>query len=137
MKLWNFLNPSTCSADCWAKSSRNSNPRPFSRSRNASGPRPKRGGRATCAPKRACKFDCARDTVLAISGHQNLLDAEPYTQNAIRLRNPYIDPLNFIQVEMLRRLRALPDKESPEAEALRQVIVLTINGIAAGLKNTG
>lgn len=83
------------------------------------------------------EFDCTRDTVLAISGHQNLLDAEPYTQNAIRLRNPYIDPLNFIQVEMLRRLRALPDKESPEAEALRQVIVLTINGIAAGLKNTG
>lgn len=83
------------------------------------------------------EFDCTRDTVLAISGHQNLLDAEPYTQNAIRLRNPYIDPLNFIQVEMLRRLRALPDKESPETEALRQVIVLTINGIAAGLKNTG
>ncbi len=83
------------------------------------------------------EFDRTRDTVLAISGHQNLLDAEPYTQNAIRLRNPYIDPLNFIQVEMLRRLRALPDKESPEAEALREVIVLTINGIAAGLKNTG
>ncbi len=83
------------------------------------------------------EFDCTRDTVLAISGHQNLLDAEPYTQNAIRLRNPYIDPLNFIQVEMLRRLRSLSNKETPEAEALRQVIVLTINGIAAGLKNTG
>lgn len=83
------------------------------------------------------EFNRTRDTVLAISGHQNLLDAEPYTQNAIRLRNPYIDPLNFIQVETLRRLRALPDKESPQAEALREVIVLTINGIAAGLKNTG
>lgn len=83
------------------------------------------------------EFDRARETVLAISGHQNLLDAEPYTQNAVRLRNPYIDPLNFIQVEMLRRLRALPDKESSEAESLRQVVVLTINGIAAGLKNTG
>ncbi len=83
------------------------------------------------------EFDRTHETVLTISGHQNLLDAEPYTQNAVRLRNPYIDPLNFIQVEMLRRLRALADKESPEAEALRQVIVLTINGIAAGLKNTG
>jgi phosphoenolpyruvate carboxylase len=83
------------------------------------------------------EFDCTRETILAVSGHQNLLDAEPYTQNAVRLRNPYIDPLNFIQVEMLRRLREMPDKESSEAEALRQVIVLTINGIAAGLKNTG
>ncbi|GAB4492578.1 MAG: phosphoenolpyruvate carboxylase [Anaerolineales bacterium] len=83
------------------------------------------------------EFDRTRDTVLTISGHQNLLDAEPYTQNAVRLRNPYIDPLNFIQVEMLRRLRALPDREAPAAEDLRQVIVLTINGIAAGLKNTG
>ncbi|PWH15792.1 MAG: phosphoenolpyruvate carboxylase [Anaerolineae bacterium] len=83
------------------------------------------------------EFERTRDAVLSISGHQNLLDAEPYTQNAVRLRNPYIDPLNFIQVETLRRLRTLPDRESPEAEALRQVIVLTINGIAAGLKNTG
>jgi len=53
------------------------------------------------------------------------------------LRNPYIDPLNYIQVEMLRRLRALSDPESLEANALREVIVLTVNGIAAGLKNTG
>jgi phosphoenolpyruvate carboxylase len=45
--------------------------------------------------------------------------------------------LNYIQVEMLRRIRALPDSESDEAEALRDVIRLTINGIAAGLKNTG
>jgi phosphoenolpyruvate carboxylase len=45
--------------------------------------------------------------------------------------------LNYIQVEMLRRLRALPDPDGPEAQVLREVIVLTINGIAAGLKNTG
>jgi len=45
--------------------------------------------------------------------------------------------LNYIQVEMLRRLRALPNANSSEAEALREVIFLTINGIAAGLKNTG
>ncbi len=83
------------------------------------------------------EFDQTRDSILTISGHQHLLDAEPYTQNAVRLRNPYIDPLNFIQVEMLRRLRALPDPNSAEAEELRQVIVMTINGIAAGLKNTG
>ncbi|MCB0027519.1 MAG: phosphoenolpyruvate carboxylase, partial [Anaerolineales bacterium] len=46
-------------------------------------------------------------------------------------------PLNFIQVSLLRRLRALPEQEGPEAQALLEAIFLTINGIAAGLKNTG
>ncbi|MFZ6028946.1 MAG: phosphoenolpyruvate carboxylase [Chloroflexota bacterium] len=77
------------------------------------------------------------DAVLTVSGHASLLEAEPVTQNAIHLRNPYIDPLNCLQVEMLRRLRALPDTEGDGAQALREVIVLTINGIAAGLRNTG
>jgi phosphoenolpyruvate carboxylase len=83
------------------------------------------------------EYDRTRDIVLAISGHKNLLDAEPVTQTAVQLRNPYVDPLNYIQVEMLRRIRALPDSESDAAQALRDVIRLTINGIAAGLKNTG
>jgi phosphoenolpyruvate carboxylase len=48
-----------------------------------------------------------------------------------------VDPLNYIQIEVLRRLRALPDPEGPEAGRLREVIVLTINGVAAGLRNTG
>ncbi len=83
------------------------------------------------------EYDRTRDIVLAISGHTNLLDAEPVTQTAVQLRNPYVDPLNYIQVEMLRRIRALPDPESDESQILRDVIRLTINGIAAGLKNTG
>ena len=62
---------------------------------------------------------------------------EPVVQRSIHLRNPYVDPLNMIQVEMLRRLRALDGAQNAEAEALREVIVLTINGIAAGLRNTG
>jgi phosphoenolpyruvate carboxylase len=78
-----------------------------------------------------------RDAVLSISSHANLLDAEPVTQTAVQLRNPYVDPLNYIQVEMLRRLRGLSDAESDQAESLREVIGLTINGIAAGLRNTG
>ena len=82
------------------------------------------------------EYELTCDAVLSISGHQNLMDSEPVTQNAIRLRNPYVDPLNYIQVEMLRRLRSQP-QDSPEAESLRDAIILTINGIAAGLKNTG
>ncbi|MBN2116119.1 MAG: phosphoenolpyruvate carboxylase [Anaerolineales bacterium] len=83
------------------------------------------------------EYDRTRDIVLAISGHTNLLDEEPVTQIAIQLRNPYVDPLNYIQVEMLRRIRALPDPEGEQARALREVIGVTINGIAAGLRNTG
>jgi phosphoenolpyruvate carboxylase len=83
------------------------------------------------------EYDRTRDIVLAISGHANLLEEEPITQNAVQLRNPYVDPLNYIQVEMLRRIRALPDQEGEEAQAIREVISITINGIAAGLRNTG
>jgi phosphoenolpyruvate carboxylase len=83
------------------------------------------------------EYDRTRDIVLSISAHSNLLDAEPITQHAVQLRNPYVDPLNYIQVEMLRRIRTLSDQEGEEAQAIREVIGITINGIAAGLRNTG
>jgi len=83
------------------------------------------------------EYHRTHDAVLSISDHRNLLDAEPITQHAVQLRNPYVDPLNYIQVEMLRRLRALTNSESTEAQSLREVVGLTINGIAAGLRNTG
>jgi phosphoenolpyruvate carboxylase len=83
------------------------------------------------------EYDRTHEQVLAITGHAALMDADPTIQKAVQLRNPYVDPLNYLQVEMLRRLRALPDPESDEAQALREVIVVTINGIAAGLRNTG
>ncbi len=77
------------------------------------------------------------EAILAISGQQALMDSDPIIQRSVQLRNPYVDPLNYIQVEMLRRLRSLPDADGPEAAPLREVIVFTINGIAAGLRNTG
>jgi phosphoenolpyruvate carboxylase len=83
------------------------------------------------------EYDRTSETVLAISRHNTLLEREPVTQQAIQLRNPYVDPLNYIQVETLRRLRSLPDPEGAEAQSLREVMALTINGIAAGLRNTG
>lgn len=83
------------------------------------------------------EYDRTRDIVLSVSGHTDLLEGEPVTQNAVQLRNPYVDPLNYIQVEMLRRIRALPDQDSEEAQSIREVITITINGIAAGLRNTG
>jgi phosphoenolpyruvate carboxylase len=77
------------------------------------------------------------DAVLAVTGHSALLDGDPHMQRSLKLRNPYIDPLNYLQVAMLRRLRALPDQEGTEAEEIREVIAVTINGIASGLRTTG
>jgi phosphoenolpyruvate carboxylase len=70
-----------------------------------------------------------------LTGQGDLLDHSPWLQRSIRVRNPYIDPMNYVQVALLRRLRATP--EAPEAEALRDVILLSVNGIASGLRNTG
>ncbi len=74
--------------------------------------------------------------ILAITGRKQLLARDPVLSSSVQLRNPYVDPLNYLQVEMLRRLRGgkLPPAE---AEAVRSVIELTINGISGGLKNTG
>ena len=78
-----------------------------------------------------------RDAILDAAGHAELMDGDPVIQRSVQLRNPYVDPLNYLQVEMLRRLRSLEDPDGPEAERYREVVVLTINGIAAGLRNTG
>ncbi len=82
-------------------------------------------------------FHQTRAAMLQVTGQRRMLDSDPVLQRSVRRRNPYIDPLNFVQVSLLRRLRALPDQEGEEAEALRDAIFLTINGIASGLKNTG
>lgn len=74
--------------------------------------------------------------ILTITRQRQLLSREPVLLKSIQLRNPYVDPLNYIQVEMLRRLRAGTATKSEE-EALRAVVELTINGVSGGLKNTG
>jgi phosphoenolpyruvate carboxylase len=82
------------------------------------------------------EFARTEAAILAITGQKQLLARDPVLLKSVELRNPYIDPLNYLQVEMLRRLRGekLPAKE---AAALRGVVELTINGISGGLKNTG
>ncbi len=83
------------------------------------------------------EYDRAVEAILTATDHTELMDSDPVIQRSVQLRNPYVDPLNYLQVDMLRRLRTLPDQEGREAQSLREVIVLTINGIAAGLRNTG
>lgn len=83
------------------------------------------------------EYTRTRDLLLKIKKNAELMDGEPVIQRSIQLRNPYVDPLNYIQVEMLRRLRAHPGLKDDEVNAIRDVITVTINGIAAGLRNTG
>ncbi len=66
---------------------------------------------------------------------QNLLDNIPMLQRAIHRRNPYIDPLSHIQLNLLRQLRANPDQ--PNHAMLEDAVLLSISGLAAGLLNTG
>jgi phosphoenolpyruvate carboxylase len=82
------------------------------------------------------EFARAAAAVLTITGRKQLLARDPVLSNSIQLRNPYVDPLNYLQVEMLRRLRR-GKLSAVEAEAVRAVVELTINGISSGLKNTG
>jgi phosphoenolpyruvate carboxylase len=69
---------------------------------------------------------------LAVTGHRELLEENPVLQRSIRVRNPYVDPINFVQVEVLRRLRA-----GDSDPRLRHAFVVTVNGIAAGMRNAG
>jgi phosphoenolpyruvate carboxylase len=71
-----------------------------------------------------------------VTGRTELLAAEPLTGRSIRLRRPYIDPLSHIQVRFLARLRSLP-ADDPNRERFRRLVQLTVNGVAAGLQNTG
>ncbi len=73
--------------------------------------------------------------VLAISGQHTLLDNEPWLQRSIRLRNPYVDPLNYIQVALIKRLRSESDPE--KIAKMQAAVLLSVNGIAAGLQNVG
>ncbi|THF65886.1 phosphoenolpyruvate carboxylase [Pseudothauera nasutitermitis] len=72
------------------------------------------------------------EALLAISGQQELLDGNPLLKRSIRNRFPYLDPLNHVQVELLRRHR-----EAHDDERIRLGLLISINGIAAGLRNSG
>lgn len=76
--------------------------------------------------------DRAIRAILDVTGHRELLEENPVLQHSIEVRNPYVDPVNFVQIEILRRLRAAPDDED-----LLVPLAITVNGIAAGMRNTG
>ena len=83
------------------------------------------------------EFELTSRMVLAVLGQSTLLQTNTVLEHSIRLRNPYVDPMSLIQVELLRRKRAAIAAGQPASAELDRAITATINGIAAGLRNTG
>jgi phosphoenolpyruvate carboxylase len=79
------------------------------------------------------EFDRTVGALLELRGSSALLDGDPTLQRSIRLRNPYVDPMNALQVDLLLRWRG---DERPDGELL-DALLETVNGIARGLQNTG
>jgi phosphoenolpyruvate carboxylase len=82
--------------------------------------------------KLEAEYHRARRSILEITGQKELLENNQVLARSIRLRNPYVDPISLIQVDLLRRKRAGDD-----SDAINRAISATINGISAGLRNTG
>ena len=87
--------------------------------------------RALGADLRAMFFETAR-AILDVTGHARLCANNPTLRRLIEMRNPYIDPCNIVQVELLRRLRA-----DPTSSALADAVRLSIISISSGMRNTG
>jgi phosphoenolpyruvate carboxylase len=83
---------------------------------------------------RALRDRLARATaaVLGVTNHREPVESTPVLRRSIDVRNPYVDPINLVQIELLARLR-----QGSAPPALTRAFVVTVNGIAAGLRNTG
>ncbi len=80
----------------------------------------------------------ATQTVLLISEQKELLDYHKILKESIRLRNPYVDPLNYLQVRFLKEKKSLSlDSSDTKRTAIDEILLLTVNGIASGMKSTG
>jgi phosphoenolpyruvate carboxylase len=91
-------------------------------------------GDAGCHGRITADFDLARRAILQVTGQPELLAGSAVIRRSIELRNPYTDVLNLVQAELLRRYRdTAPELRDP----LRQLLFLSINGIAAAMQSTG
>jgi phosphoenolpyruvate carboxylase len=88
--------------------------------------------RAAIFPRIKAEWQTSIAALLAITGEKELLDLNPLLKRSIRNRFPYLDPVNHIQVELLRRHRT-----GETDDRVQRGIHLTINGVAAGLRNSG
>ena len=75
--------------------------------------------------------------VLSVTGHARLLEDRRVLGRAVSLRNPYVDALSYLQLRALRSLRSGESLSDAEAARLRRLLLISVNGVAAGLQNTG
>jgi len=93
------------------------------------------GGRDDLTERVLAEYDLTRLLVLAVTGHDRLLADKQVLSRAVALRDPYVDALSYLQLRALAALRGpIPDEERARLERL---LLLTVNGVAAGLQNTG
>jgi phosphoenolpyruvate carboxylase len=94
------------------------------------------GGRPDLTELVLAEYDLTRRLVLTVTGHDRLLANRHVLSRAVTLRDPYVDALSFLQLRALTALRE--DNPEPEdRERLERLLLLTVNGVAAGLQNTG
>jgi len=79
------------------------------------------------------EYQLACEQVLAVKNSQALLDSDPTLQRSIRLRNPYVDPMNLMQVDLLERWR----RGGREDHDLFAALLASVGGIAEGMQSTG
>ena len=101
------------------------------------------GGRPDLTRDVLAEYDLTRRLVLAVTGHDRLLADRPVLSQAVALRDPYVDALSYLQLRALAMLRGpalrepVPGELAGDRERVERLLLLTVNGVAAGLQNTG
>ncbi|MBD3136133.1 phosphoenolpyruvate carboxylase [Microbispora bryophytorum] len=95
------------------------------------------GSRRDFAEQVLEEYDLTRRLVLEVTGHARLLENRRVLSRAVQLRDPYVDALSHLQLRALSALRAAGDLSEEERERLSTLLLLSVNGVAAGLQNTG
>jgi len=94
------------------------------------------GGRDDLTALVLAEYDLTRRLLLEVTGHARLLANRPVLSRAVTLRDPYVDALSYLQLRALAELRGA-DGEPGERDRLERLLLLSVNGVAAGLQNTG
>ncbi|CAN5229749.1 phosphoenolpyruvate carboxylase [soil metagenome] len=95
------------------------------------------GDRPDLSTRITDEFELTRRLLLDVTGHDRLLAPRGLLRRAVQLRNPYVDALSFLQAHWLQRLRSAGDTTGDRVDRMRELVQLTVNGVAAGLQNTG